>query len=320
MLTRRTPPPKVRWRQQSRPQPNDPPTNKMTCAMTQRFGGKWTERKLESVRKYLRAYGQIFASNERAQYFRTWYVDAFAGSGTRAQVREGGADESSEAVELLKGSVHVALSSEPRFHRYVFVEKDPAFARNLDNVANEYPDRRDSIEVVNAEANEFLQRWCHSTDWHTNRAVVFLDPYGMQVDWTTIQALGRTKAVDLWILFPLGQGVNRLLMRDKPPEGAWADRLTRFFGSTEWRDRFYRPSQQISLFGSEPELEKEADWDSIGQYFLDRLNTEFAKVAPKPLPLRNSKGVPIFLLCFAAANEKVAPTAVRIANHILKDE
>jgi hypothetical protein len=34
--------------------------------------------------------------------------------------------------------------------------------------------------------------------------VLFLDPYGMQVDWTTIEAIARTKAIDLRVLFPLG--------------------------------------------------------------------------------------------------------------------
>src|SRR5688500_3095197 len=26
----------------------------------------------------------------------------------------------------------------------------------------------------------------------------------MQVDWTTVEAIARTKAIDLWVLFPLG--------------------------------------------------------------------------------------------------------------------
>ncbi len=35
----------------------------------------------------------------------------------------------------------------------------------------------------------------------------------MQVDWKTIEAVAATKAIDLWLLFPLGVGVNRLLTR-----------------------------------------------------------------------------------------------------------
>jgi len=31
----------------------------------------------------------------------------------------------------------------------------------------------------------------------------------MQVDWTTLEAVASTQAIDIWILFPLGIGVNR---------------------------------------------------------------------------------------------------------------
>jgi hypothetical protein len=48
------------------------------------------------------------------------------------------------------------------------------------------------------------------------------------------------------------------------------------------------------------------------------LKTVFAQVVPNPLILTNSKGVPIYLLCFAAGNPKGAPTAVKIAKDILK--
>jgi hypothetical protein len=51
---------------------------------------------------------------------------------------------------------------------------------------------------------------------------------------------------------------------------------------------------------------------------LKRLNTAFAHVAPNPLVLSNFKGVPIYLLCFAAGNPKGGPTAVKIAKDILK--
>src|SRR5216683_3510713 len=61
------------------------------------------------------------------------------------------------------------------------------------------------------DANTVLKAWCRERDLKKERAVVFLDPYGMQVEWSTIEALAATKAVDLWYLFPLGVGVLRLL-------------------------------------------------------------------------------------------------------------
>ena len=64
-------------------------------------------------------------------------------------------------------------------------------------------------------------------------------------------------------------------------------------------------------------MTKDASWENIEKYFIARLETVFAKVA-KPLRLLNSVNVPLFMLCFAAGNPKGAPTALKIADHILK--
>jgi len=140
----------------------------------------------------------------------------------------------------------------------------------------------------------------------------------MQVDWTTVEALARTRAVDLWLLFPLGVAVNRLLTRSEPPPSEWADALTRIFGTPTWRDEFYPRQETQTLFGPEVTQQKEADFDRIGRFFVARLKTIFAKVAENPLPLRNSTNTPLYLLCFAAGNPKGATTAVKIAQDILK--
>jgi len=290
------------------------------------FGGSWTKEKLTRLRKYLEAYTMIFTKNPRAKLLTRIYVDAFAGSGIRStgSNKEESPDgllfeRDDDASAFMNGSARVALEIAPPFHRYVFIEKDPDFARELENVRSDFPGIADRIEIMTGDANSVLVEWINSTSWHGQRAVVFLDPYGMQVEWQTIEAIARTKAIDLWLLFPLGQGVNRLLTREGPPPEAWANRLTTMFGTDSWREAFYRPSSQLGLFSEEPHLEKSANFDSIMQYFLDRLDSVFAKVAPSPLVLRNSRNNPIFLLCFAAANEKGAPTAVRIAQDLLKD-
>ena len=48
------------------------------------FGGEWTEDKLECLGKYLSAYRRIFVQNKYARNYGTWYVDAFAGTGSRS--------------------------------------------------------------------------------------------------------------------------------------------------------------------------------------------------------------------------------------------
>jgi len=49
----------------------------------QKFGGKWTDDKLDRLRKYLSAYTTIFKQSHNASHFKNTYLDAFAGNGYR---------------------------------------------------------------------------------------------------------------------------------------------------------------------------------------------------------------------------------------------
>ena len=98
-----------------------------------------------------------------------------------------------------------------------------------------------------ADANAALKAWLSGQiDWRHNRAVVFLDPFGMQVPWSTIEALSKTKAIEVIINFPLGMAIQRLLIRSgEIPEG-WQISLDIFFGSQDWRHITYKQTR-ISL-------------------------------------------------------------------------
>jgi three-Cys-motif partner protein len=297
-------------------------------ASTHQFGGNWTDDKLDRLRKYLAAYTTIFKTNSRAAFLRTTFVDAFAGTGYRNLPKDNKPETiplfledtpiyDEEAQSFQKGSAQIALETDPPFHRYLFIEKNREYIKDLETLRDRFPAISGRVEIRQGEANSILQEWCRSVNWRTNRAVVFLDPYGMEVEWSTIETIARTKAIDLWLLFPLGQAVNRVLTKERPPEGAWANRLTRFFGTPEWRHAFYRQSTQMTLFGDEERIRKEADFEQIGRFFLDRLEEVFTRVADNPLYLCNRRNVPIYLLCFAAGNERGAPVAVKIAKDIL---
>jgi three-Cys-motif partner protein len=161
-----------------------------------------------------------------------------------------------------------------------------------------------------------IRAWCAEQDWKRERAVVFLDPYGLQVEWTTIQTLGDTRGVDLWYLFPLNMA--RLLTRDGIIDEAWRKRLDLLFGTHDWKARFYKPRIKEDLFGTTETIERDATVENIKEFIEERLRTCFHAVA-KGLVLKNSRSSPLYLLCFAAANEKGAPTALRIAQSILGD-
>jgi three-Cys-motif partner protein len=222
-----------------------------------------------------------------------------------------------DADALRKGSTQVALETSPPFAEYIFIEHNEDHAANLLRLRQQFLRIAPRIKIIPEDANVYLLRWCKIVDWRSTRAVVFLDPYGMQVEWATIEAMANTKSIDLWILFPLGVGVNRLLMKERPPDGPWAERLTRIFGTDDWRKAFYHESNQADLFNKSSDVIKDADFKTIATYWVSRLQAVFADVARNPLPLRNSRNVPIYLLSFAAANPRVAKTAVKIAQDIL---
>ncbi|MBK8336743.1 MAG: three-Cys-motif partner protein TcmP [Sterolibacteriaceae bacterium] len=290
----------------------------------QQFGGAWTEEKLNALQEYLRQYLQIFDGNPAARKLTRHYVDAFAGSGLRALRRQerGGIHqpeleiEFEEVARFADGSVKKALSLESAFHHYHLVERDPDRVAELRTmIRREFAQRSDLCSVVCEDANAFLSSWTDALG-PLERAVVFLDPYGMAVDWATIAKLGRTQKVDLWMLFPMS-AVIRMLPNSGPPSDEWAKVLDRTFGTRDWIRTFYPVDTQGTLFDPVTTVRRDVDVDLVGEFFRARLAEAFYEVAPKALTLYNSRRSPLFQLVFAAANPKGAVPAIRIANHIL---
>lgn len=299
------------------------------------FGGNWTEVKLDCLKKYLVAYRKIFTGNAKARYLTTWYVDAFAGTGSRAAPDASPQTplfldvygDNAEPAAFRDGSAKIALGLPGPFDNYLFIEERRKRVQELSaTVALDFPSLLPRCIFKQGDANEVLTAWCREQDWSKTRAVVFLDPYGMQVSWSTIEALAATKAIDLWYLFPLGMGVSRLLRRDASINEPEQKRLDDLFGTRDWFTHFYPPEVQsqrtLSLFDQGladlETLQRDASVQKIEAFFHQRLATRFVAVA-KGLVLKNSKASPMFLLCFAAGNERGAKTALKIAQHILGD-
>lgn len=263
---------------------------------------------------------RIMRGNEKAKYLRTTDVDGFAGSGRRYGDDGSAGQEAfqdfmeSDTKRFYMGSVERALRLEPPFDQYLFIEQKPSYANELESLTGKFTDRTDRVTVLREDVNVAIPEWCRRLQ-SKDRALVFLDPYGMQVNWSTVEALAETQKVDLWILVPLGQAVIRLLTEKRPPN-VWAQRLTAFFGEDAWQDHFYVKTQAGTLFDDEPEYKRSTDYEKITGYMVQRFTSVFAGVLKSPIILRNSRGVPLYLLCFAASNPVKAKLAVKIANNI----
>ncbi len=293
------------------------------------FGGDWTTRKLEVLAGYLQSYTTALKDKPSAgNPFRKAFIDAFAGTGYR-DIRRDDQTASAQSLlfpdlaekepqELLDGSARLALQTEPAFDRYIFIERSPARCAHLEELKTEFHERSDRIDIQQGDANERIQALC-GKDWSSHRAVLFLDPYGMQVEWKTIEAIASTMAIDLWLLFPLGIGVNRLLTKTGDIPDSWRQRLDLLLGTKDWYDEFYRVETTPTLFGTEQERVVKATMETIARYFNNRLKDVFAGVVEEPGILRNSANNPLYLLCFAVGNERGKDIALRIAEHLLKE-
>ncbi len=211
------------------------------------------------------------------------------------------------------GSARIVLQVEPGFSKYIFIEKTKDRFDKLESLKKDFPDEANKIILIHADANSYITDLCTNYIWKKHRAVLFLDPFGMQVRWDTMKAIAKTKAIDLWYLFPLGVGVNRLLKKEiKEISEAWGKKLDDIFGTPDWRDVIYRTEKVKTLFGEEKTVIKDADFAKIIDFFVGRLKTIFAGVAENPKLLRNSKNNPIYLLCFASGNSRGAKAAIKL--------
>lgn len=283
-----------------------------------RFGGIWTELKLDAIADYFNYYN----ARLRDQGFRRWYIDAFAGSGSRTiSVSRGGTmfDDAPILVEEveLAGSAKRALAAYPQFHELVFIESNRGRFNDLSRLREEHPDR--SITCRQGDANAALKAFFGSPPWSQQvrgrgeqRGVLFLDPYGMSVEWETLQLIASTRAVDVWYLFPL-EGVGRQLAHDfSKIDEAKKRALDRIFGTAAWRTDLYSTQVQATLFdGLEERTSRSASKRQIEEYALTRLRTVFSYVSP-PLPLFNDEERHLFsLVCLANPATDVARAAIK---------
>ena len=275
------------------------------------FGGPWTLRKLDILKRYLNEYTTVLKN----QPFNLVYVDAFAGEGYFSLDSEQFREDYADFKELHTGSARIALEIEEKpFDKLVFSEINAQRYDGLMRLRQAYP-RRD-IEITNEDANAMLSRFCEQME-SFDRAVVFLDPFATSVSWSTIEGIAKTKRIDCWILFPVG-AIARMMPRQDQPSEALANQLDRIFGDrVHWQD-FYERSRQMNMFEDEPGYERLMGSRQIAERYRQRLEDVFHIVAPTRRTLVNSKNSPMFELFFGASNPIGAGIAVDIADYILK--
>lgn len=125
------------------------------------------------------------------------------------------------------------------FDRLIFMDASAEHCVALQGLKAEYPGR--NIDILKGDANRLIQKEIKWDGWRNTRAVMFLDPYGMQVEWDTLKAIAETRAIDVWYLFSLS-GLYRQAARNiNSIDDAKRRALTRMLGTDEWERKLYSP-------------------------------------------------------------------------------
>jgi three-Cys-motif partner protein len=281
------------------------------------WGGPWTEKKLDAFAKYVWSYLTIM---KKFPYWETIYFDGFAGSGKRTK-------DNAELVSQLailpeeelvyQGAAERVLKIDGlSFDYYYFIDQNATSLAKLKKRLTQMPESADKkMEFRPGDCNQYLNELAKAlkSKKPSYAALVFLDPFGMQISWDSIAGLSKTRS-DVWILIPTGVIVNRLL--DRKGKLKSLKRLEDFFGlpEEEIKSYFYRIEQVPTLFGETEVVSKVLNpIEKISTLYSERLKTVWDHVTEKPLRLDNSMGVPIFHFVMASNN----PNAVKIATQII---
>ena len=179
-------------------------------AAEHRLGGAHTDDKI------WRAFAPTFSSLPQLSIisgFFLVYIDAFAGSGDRDRCDSGLAVARRQRYRAAKrqrarlraaGDRGHPCRSTVSFSSKTIQDGTPRWTSSARNSP-----RGRSIGH-HGDANDIVKNLCSATPWRGSvkgvRGVIFLDPYGMEVEWATVEAIADTKALDLWQIFSGGWG------------------------------------------------------------------------------------------------------------------
>lgn len=294
---------------------------KQTRKSGSKFGGEWTKIKLSIISEYLKEYS-IALKN---QNFVRIYVDAFAGSGKTDISKEEEhqqdllfeyvddiVEREVEDQKVLEGSALKALNY--NFDYFIFIELDSdRMEKLIENIKEKYPYKLSRCIFFEGDANQLIDEIKDLIAESYTRCVMFLDPYSLELKWSSLEKISKINGVDIWYLFPLTS--LRLIPNDfSKLEEDNISKINELLGTDEWINVFYKKKKEISLFG-EKEVIYRVDYEEIIDFIVKRLETLFPYVFSKTRNFTNSKNALMFKLLFMMTNN--SPKAVFLADKLV---
>jgi three-Cys-motif partner protein len=269
---------------------------------------KHTVEKLRYYEKYINAF--LFATKKLKGYdYKTILVDAFAGTGKCYLCNEpvckskGGMKCSNcgKYIKKVDGSTLIALKAEKEFDSYIFIEMSKKNIKILkEAVEGEIGKKRSKkVEYIDKDANKALLKF--SQNYPRKAAyLVFLDPAGPELLWTTIQELSKVNKIDILVLYPYEMSLVRLTKDYK-------EKLDLFYGK-EWRNIYKSRSNPSD--GNRKLL----------NFYIDKLEELGFHVLKRPIRRDLRKGQKLYHLIFVSRNPRAMKIMSDIFNNPLYDQ
>lgn len=228
---------------------------------------------------------------QTAMKYQNWssrnYIDLEAGPG-----------KNRIGDQVYLGSPLIALTKPDPFDRYWFNELEDEPFEALQTRISHYP-RKHRVKLLQLDANEAVDlivnkiiqedQFAASQGTRPSFNIAFLDPLGLEVQWQTVEKLGRIKKMDLIINFSTS-AINRNLHQ---PEV-----IDRYFGNQSWRqfinigDHVQRRRKMIDLYLEQ--LKQLGYWilndDELGYHDISMKNTRNAEVYSLIFASKNKLG------------------------------
>jgi len=253
--------------------------------------GEWSEDKLNILKEYAKPYMQIIDSHPPLYPI---YIDAFADRGKHI---------SRKSKTIIAGSPLNALRVEPRFKEYYFIDIIPEKVETLRGVVEnelsmiERP--KPIVKIIEGDGNKILREDLLPglTYDSYRRALCFLDPYGMHLEWDNIKTAGGLGTIDIFINFSImDMNMNVLRLDPENVEEREIQRMNLFWGDESWKNIAYDTNR--NLFGY-PEKVRNED---IKNAYRKRLREVAGFLyVPEPIAMCNSTNTIIYYLFFASS-------------------
>jgi three-Cys-motif partner protein len=262
--------------------------------------GYWTEMKLEIIRKYSSAYTTIMRKQPCIRGYA--YIDGFAGAGEHISRTTG---------EKIDGSPALALRLPHSFTEYHFIDLDGKRIVHLRALKAD----RTNVHVWKGDCNDVLLNEIFPLFTYESyrRALCLLDPYNLNPSWPVVEKAGELRTIEIFLNFMI-MDANKNVLKNDPSrvDEAQKRRFSAFWGDRSWEGIVYQ-EEPADLFGLK--RLKNAATDIIINAYRERLmKVAGFRYVPDPIPMKNSKGVPIYYLFFASQNEKGFEIASNILN------